>query len=251
MSRNKGKAAMSLIMPQKSIIPACDVATLADLADVVEATACLDGIGAYKIDGPGSCVLVEGLGHVAEVVRKITDKPVIYDHQKAGNDIPDMSKPFAQALLRAHVDAAILFPFAGPKTEEAWIVELLGVGITPIIGAEMTHRMFVASEGGWINDYAFDLIFVLAAELGVRDFVVPGNKPERVAHYHELLTRLCGDNPFALYAPGFVAQGGKIGDCAKVAGDHWHAIVGRGIYEADDMFAAAEEYCGALSGEGG
>ena len=43
------------------------------------------------------------------------------------------------------------------------------------------------------------------------------------------------------YTPGFVAQGGKISDAARVAGDNWHAIVGRGIYKAKNKKQAALE----------
>lgn len=49
------------------------------------------------------------------------------------------------------------------------------------------------------------------------------------------------------YSPGFVAQGGKIDDATKVAGTQWHAIVGRGIYQALDMRNAALEYTSQLS----
>ena len=47
-------------------------------------------------------------------------------------------------------------------------------------------------------------------------------------------------------APGFIAQGGKIEDAAKVAGDKFHGIVGRGIYQAQDMHAAALEHTSQL-----
>jgi orotidine-5'-phosphate decarboxylase len=43
------------------------------------------------------------------------------------------------------------------------------------------------------------------------------------------------------YSPGLVAQGGSITEGAKVAGDSWHAIVGRGIYQQQDMKKAAQE----------
>jgi len=235
---------MPFIAQPRSIIPACDVGTLDELVALVQATADLDGIGAYKIDGPGSCVLRVGLDAAVAAVRDLTDKPLIYDHQKAGTDIPDLGTMFGNNVKE--VAAAILFPFTGPETEEAWIKAVQDVGVVPIVGAEMTHKRFRASEGGYINDEAFDRMLTLAAELGVRDFVVPGNKPDRVEYYHELLTSLCCD-PIAFYAPGFVAQGGVISDAGKAAGEIFHAIVGRGIYAADDMRAAAMEHCSAIA----
>ena len=44
------------------------------------------------------------------------------------------------------------------------------------------------------------------------------------------------------YAPGFIAQGGKISDAAKAAGERFHGIVGRGVYEAKDINKAAIEH---------
>ena len=49
------------------------------------------------------------------------------------------------------------------------------------------------------------------------------------------------------YSPGFIAQGGKINDAAKVAGNMFHGIVGRGIYQAKDIHAAAVEHTSQLS----
>ena len=54
-----------------------------------------------------------------------------------------------------------------------------------------------------------------------------------------------GVNPI-FYAPGFIAQGGNISDAAKVAGDRFHGIVGRGIYQAVDKKAAAIEHTSQL-----
>jgi orotidine-5'-phosphate decarboxylase len=48
------------------------------------------------------------------------------------------------------------------------------------------------------------------------------------------------------FAPGFVAQGGEITEAAKAAGKFWHAIVGRAIYEAEDIRKAAEEMTSKL-----
>ena len=43
------------------------------------------------------------------------------------------------------------------------------------------------------------------------------------------------------YSPGLITQGGNITESAKAAGDKWHAIVGRALYNAKDMNRAAEE----------
>lgn len=87
-------------------------------------------------------------------------------------------------------------------------------------------------------------MYLNAAEMGVSDFVVPGNRPDDIRRIRETIEQK-GTSP-VFYAPGFVKQGGSISDAAKVAGDKWHAIVGRGIYKAEDIKEAALEYTSQL-----
>ncbi len=234
-----------IISLDRSVIPACDVETLEQLEGVVVATAGVPGIGGYKIGF--ELGLGYGLPAVVEVVKKHTDKPVIYDHQKAATDIPDTGKNFARVCKKAGVDAIILFPQAGPETERGWIYHALDQGLKVIVGGRMTHPAYAVSEGGFITDEGALEIYRIAARAGVNNFVVPGNKPEIIATIKSLVESE-GVDP-VLYAPGFVAQGGKISDAAKAAGKKWNAIVGRGIYEAGDvtkMQSAAEEHTSQL-----
>jgi len=224
---------MAIIKLDRSVIPACDVTTIEELANIVKETCNVKGIGGYKI-GFG-LVLRYGLPVVCEVVKNKTNLPVIYDHQKAGTDIPETGELFASACKEAHVDAVIMFPQAGPETEKAWIKACQKRGLGVIVGGEMTHPGYTKSTGGWLDDSSMEKMYLLAKELGVNDFVVPGNKPERISQYKKLL----GD--CVLYSPGLIAQGGEITASAKAAGGKWHAIIGRGIYEARDMEAAAKE----------
>ena len=108
----------------------------------------------------------------------------------------------------------------------------------------MTHPKYVSSDGGYIADEAAMEIYMNAAEQEVTNFVVPGNKPDVI---REIRAALEGrDVKPIFYAPGFVAQGGRIKEAAEAAGDNWHAIVGRGIYEAEDKKKAAIELTSQL-----
>ncbi|MBU3896577.1 MAG: orotidine 5'-phosphate decarboxylase [Nanoarchaeota archaeon] len=210
----------------KSIVPACDVPTLDQFDKLVKATADIDEVGAYKVGfelGYGY-----GLPAVVETARKHTKKPIILDHQKAGTDIPDTGKNFARVCSDAGVDAVILFPQAGPETERAWIYHALDHGLKVIVGGRMTHPAYAQSEGGFISDEGAMEMYRIAARAGINDFVVPGNKAPVIAAVKEMVEAEGVDPIF--YAPGFVSQGGKIEDATKVAGNRWHAIVGRGIY---------------------
>lgn len=227
-----------LIPRQKSIIVSADIETN-KLSDLVKKTRRVEGIGGYKIGF--ELVLAEGFQRVVESIRNYSDLPIIYDHQKAGNDVPQMGEKFAQVCKTGGVDAIILLPFTSPETQRAWTQACQDAGLTVLVGGHMTHPKFLHKEGGYIADDAPERIYALAAEMGVSDFVVPGNKVEHVSTYRNLLEKLLGPGNFTLYSPGFITQGGEISEFAKVAGNRWHAIVGSAIYKASDITKKAEE----------
>lgn len=226
---------MSIIKLNKSIIPACDVATLDELKKLVLETYAVKGIGAYKIGF--ELVIPFGIKRIIAIIRDITEHPIIYDHQKAATDIPAAGLKFMKACKG--VDAVILFPQSGPNTEEEWIKAAKEQGMKVIVGGEMTHKGYLESDNGFLKDDMPARVYTIAANLGVRDFVVPGNKPAKIAEYKSMLEDM-GIEP-VLYSPGFIAQGGSITEAGKAAVDSWHAIVGRAIYQAKDMNKAAKE----------
>lgn len=231
-----------IIERDRSVIPACDVETLEQFEELVKQTANVDGIGGYKIGF--ELGLGYGLGRVVEAARKHTSKPIIYDHQKAGTDVPDTGKNFARVCKKAGVDAVILFPQAGPETERAWIYHALDNGLKVIVGGRMTHSAYSVSEGGFITDEGALEMYRIAAKAGIDNFVVPGNKLDTIKQIREVVEPLVGSADY--YAPGFIVQGGKIEAAAKIAGDRFHGIVGRGIYQSKDMHAAAVEHASQL-----
>ena len=226
---------MPIIKQKKSIIPSCDVDSLEKLDKLVKSTCNVKGIGAYKIGF--ELVIPFGMEKVVKIIRKYTKLPIIYDHQKAGTDIPDMGLKFMKACKLA--DAVILFPQAGPATETAWIKAGQKSNINVIIGGEMTHESYLKKDSGFIDDNAPKRIYEIAASMGVADFVIPGNKPEKSIEYANLIKSKIKSPVF--YSPGLITQGGSISDLAKKL-DSWHAIIGRAIYGAGDMKKAAEEF---------
>jgi len=233
-----------VIQREKSVVPACDVRTLEEFEELVKQTSDVDGIGGYKVGF--ELGLGYGLKTVVDAARKHTVKPIIYDHQKAGTDIPDTGKNFARVCKDAGVNAAIIFPQSGPETERAWIYHLLDNGMEPIVGGIMTHPAYLQSEGGFINDKgAFDM-YRIAADAGISNFVVPGNKPDIISRVKDIVMEGRPWMSPSFFAPGLVAQGGRIEDAAEAAGDSWHAIIGRGIYQAEDMRKAAIEHTSQL-----
>jgi orotidine-5'-phosphate decarboxylase len=238
-----------LIKQQKSVIPACDVADLNKLEELAEATADVPGISALKVGL--ELVIPFGLARVVRMIRKHSQLPIIYDHQKGGTDIPDLGLKFARAVKRSGADAVILFPFGGAATAEEWIDVCQREELVVLVGGHMTQPRFLESEGGFIADSGPEAIYRLAAERGVTDFVVPGNKTDFVLRYRQFLEGILGAGNFTLYAPGFISQGGDISETGKVAGDNWHAIVGSAIYKkegVEEMRQAAEEVTSQIAG---
>ncbi|MDP3990329.1 MAG: orotidine 5'-phosphate decarboxylase / HUMPS family protein [archaeon] len=219
-----------IISQDRSIIPACDV-SLEVYLKIVKETGDIDAVSAYKIGF--ELGLLYGLPDIVAIAREHGNKKIIYDHQKAGTDIPDTGKSFMKVMKQAGVDAVILFPQAGPKTQKAWINAAQDLDLGVIVGGLMTHPQYIRSEGGYISDEAIMEIYLNAVDEGVTNFVVPGNKVNDLTALMEELERVVVDP--VLYSPGLVTQGGDISDAGRAAGEKWHAIVGRGIYQAEDM----------------
>jgi orotidine-5'-phosphate decarboxylase len=233
-----------IIHADRSIIIGADVQP-EEFEDLIVPMRWVEAVSAVKI---GFEVAWGGLQEVVYRLKSVRDGldtnqelVAIYDHQKAGNDIDKTGKNFARGLARAEIDAAILFPFTGREVQRRWTAELQDKNIGVLVGSEMTHPGFRQSEGGRIADDQLMDIFEQAVEEKVTDFVVPGNKPKKVAEYRAFFEQELGAGNFSLYAPGFIDQGGNISEAGKVAGNNWHAIVATAIIEAEDRAAAATE----------
>ncbi len=234
---------MALIKMKRSIVPACDMDEIKDFEALIKEVDSVKGVGAYKIGF--ELGLKYGLPAVVKAARKHTKKPIIYDHQKAGTDVPFTGEKFAKVCKGAGIDSVILFPQAGPATERGWIRACMKAALGVIVGGEMTHEQYLKSDGGFLENDAPLRMYQVAVENGVTEFVVPGNKPEKIKYYREFFESK-GIKP-VLYSPGLVSQGGSITESGKEAGESWHAIIGRALYEAKDRKKAATELCSQLT----
>jgi orotidine-5'-phosphate decarboxylase len=189
--------------------------------------------------------------YIAAIMPHLGDLKLIYDHQKAATDIPDLAGAMID-LADAGVHAVIFFPFGGRVTQEKWTKAAIDAGLAVLVGGQMTQDGFLQSQGGYIHDDAPELIYRRAVQHGVRDFVVPGNRPEAVQKFRgiildELDKQGVSVEEAVLYAPGFVKQGGVISDTGQVAGPSFHAIVGSVLVRAEDVEAAAVELTSQLA----
>jgi len=212
---------------QYRFIPSLDCTDLRSAMRIVESTASLECVYGYKVGF--ALGLTVGLKTVVAAIKKIVDKPVIYDHQKGATDIPDTGALFAETMKISGIDEAILFPQAGPETLRAWIKSLRESGIKIIVGAIMTHAAYMVSEGGFISDAAPKQIFSLAKKEDVNAFVVPLTKPKPIK---EMSQAGCFSETAEFYSPGYGAQGGNPADFDFVR--RHYLIIGRSLFKAED-----------------
>jgi orotidine-5'-phosphate decarboxylase len=209
------------------IIPALDCEHLDDAVRLVEALGSHSFVQGFKLGF--SLGLTYGLPDVVRTLKDSTDLPLIYDHQKAGTDIPDTGALFARTLRKAGIDAAILFPQAGPQTLRGWIRALQDEGVEAIGGGAMTHPAYLVSEGGYIADEAVLDMYAIAREERVAVFVLPLTKPviSRTIVAHANLGEDC-----TIVSPGFGAQGGDPATFDFVK--RHYLIIGRALLRAND-----------------
>jgi orotidine-5'-phosphate decarboxylase len=208
------------------IVPALDTPDAASGEYIVRTTHELIGITGYKVGL--SSVLELGLAEAVARIRALTKHTVIYDHQKAGLDVPSNATGFAQSLKKAAVTHAIVFPVAGPSTAKAYTESLLDAGITPIVGGELATEDYLISRGGWIADDILTDVVHQAIESGVTHFVAPLGPQVRRVLDAAATARI---HP-TVYVPGIqtssdIVQLSDVTDSANV-----YAIVGRAITRA-------------------
>ncbi|MFC1755327.1 hypothetical protein ACFL96_18385, partial [Thermoproteota archaeon] len=141
---------------------------------------------------------------------------------------PADGKKFAHQMFNAGVDAAILFPQAGPIVLSEWVKALQDRDVGVIVGGEMTHPAYLNKDGGYIKDDAPERMYTYAAVRDVNNFVVPGNKPESITKYRRLVEEKL-DEPAVYWSPGLITQGGDVSEAADAAGEFFCAIVGGGV----------------------
>jgi orotidine-5'-phosphate decarboxylase len=258
----------NIIGIERSLIPACDMATLEHLKMMVEVitgkakfdpfeemmsehaiTAEVTGTTRVPVratpEGPtereGFTDVIKaykfgfdlglgfGLDRVVGTVKELHPEAIaIYDHQKAGTDVPFTGKNFARRMRTSGIDAAIIFPRAqDPECQYAWTRYLQDEGIGVIVGGHLTHRKESPDAEG---------IFQRAFIQGVRDFVMPGTFPEKMMEYMLMLEKYAKpfDEHIVAYSPGLVDQGGDITRAGKAAGKYFHGISGRRCYNPEN-----------------
>ncbi len=230
-----------LFEKEHGIIVACDVVSIEDFRELVSKTYHIEGIVGYKVGA--TLGLSYGLKTLTDIVKEYCTLPMIYDHQKAGTDIPQMGEKFAEVCSNGGMRSVIIFPQAGPETEKAFIKAIFDKKMVPMVGGEMTHPAYLEKEGGFIKNDSPERMYSIGAESGAEYFILPGNRYDAIRKYNEFLSGILPSPKYCM--PGIGSQGGKIEKVFSILkGRAAYAIVGSAIYKSDDMEKAAKEFCG-------
>lgn len=217
------------------IVCACDLHDLDRVARLVEAIDPVDGLVGYKLGA--LLTLRYGLAQVTRALRRLTGKLLLYDHQKAGLDVPSMAAEYAAACRDAGVDALILFPLAGPRAVEAFVGETLKAGLLPVVGGALPLPDYLVRGGGYVAGGAPARIAERAYRLGARDFIVPATDAAAIRLHRRRFTRRGATR---LFMPGIGPLGGNIKRSFAAAGGlPTYAIIGRAIYADPEPAEAA------------
>lgn len=207
------------------IVPALDINSPEHLELVVRETSKREGVAGYKLGL--TSVLRFGLRESVRRLRDLTDLPVIYDHQKAGPDMPDMAVKYTALCKEADVDGLILFPVAGPTAVDSFAGEAIRAGLTPLVGGEIPVPDYGVSGGGYMLDDALDRILARAVHNKVDHFVLPAHDVVKIKRWSKWIASNVA-SPLVLLT-GFGALGGSIETSFAAAAPckRRFAIVGR------------------------
>lgn len=227
------------------LVPALDVDSVDDMLRIVEKTCAVEGMAGYKLGLTGA--LRVGLMAAIQAIRRLTKLPILYDHQKAGPDMPDMAGKFAKLCKDCGADGLVLFPVAGPQAVRSFVGETLKHGMIAAVGGHIPVPDYVIGGGGFMADDVIHRIAAIAAEVGARHFILPANDADRI-HRHVAWSMRVVKSP-AVFLTGFGPLGGKIEDAFAAAEGcpARFAIVGRNVCAAPNPHDAARRFIDAMA----
>lgn len=223
------------------VLPALDVDSYEEMLSLVQDTCTVPHVAGYKLGLTG--VLPHGLKRAISDIRRLTDLPIIYDHQKAGPDMPDMGEKFAAISGQAGANGLVLFPVAGPTAVRSFTESAIKHSLLPLVGGHIPVPDYCVSGGGFMRDDVLTHIIKIAAQSGTRCFILPANLPDLITSLCEWISQHVKDP--VVFLTGIGALGGSIETAFRAASavPTRFAIVGRAISNAPNRGQAAAAMC--------
>lgn len=182
---------MELFKLNHGIVISCNFREFQKLEEMVKSTSNLSFVAGYKVGM--ELVIRSGLGKVVSSIRKFTDLPIIYDHQKFGSDVPEIyRKSLFETIKSSGIDALIIIPYSGKETLNISIKRCFDAGLVPIVGGDLPHKGYIIEEGGYLDNNAHKKIYLDAARLGVSHFLMSCSRLDRIKIYCHKLVNIVG-----------------------------------------------------------
>lgn len=218
----------------------CNFSKISKLEAIVETTNDLEFVVGYKIGA--ELALSSNIKDIVATVKKYTNLPVIYDHQKFGSDDDKFSSgTFLEALKEAGIDGLFIFPHAGVGTLEAAVKKCLDLGIIPIIGGDMVHDGYTEDDGGYIDSVAPQKMYIDGANFGAQHFVIPCTRLDRMRIYCHRLGNMVNNPILFITGVGIESCDDLVKACEIVKQYRSYAVIGREITDEEDYRRAAEK----------
>jgi len=231
---------MDLFNLDHGIIIECSFTSIKKLESVVESTNDLDFVVGYGIGA--ELALASSIADAVKSVRKSTNLPIIYDHEKFGAGDPDFcGGSFLETVKDAGADAVVIFPYGGIKSLKAAVDKSIATGLIPIIGGDMVHKGYTTEEHGYLDSSAPQKMYIDGANLGARHFMIPCTRLDRMRIYCHRLAGMVADPVMFITGVGAGACSDLIKACQVVKQYKSYAVIGKQVTGEKDYRKAARD----------
>lgn len=159
--------------------------------DIIAVTKEIDYVAGYRLGARP--VIKNGLRDVASLIKKQTSKPLLYDHQKFGNEVPEIcSIDILDDIKDSGIDGIVILPLAGRKVLESIVKKCNKLNLLPVVCGDLSYQGYFISEGGYIENDIQQKIYIDAANLGVSHLIMSCNRIERIKIYCNQLNAIIG-----------------------------------------------------------
>jgi len=211
------------------------------LIDTIELTESIPFVVGYKV---GTLPVLEaGLKETLGRIRKISSKPLLYDHQKLGSDLPETYKGKMLDLIKSYgADGLFVFPLGGKEVLEAITNKCISIELTPIVCGDLTYVGFFAEEGGYVNLDMQQRIYLDAASYGVSHFMMSCNRVDRIKIYCHQLSGIIGQLKIIFTGVGGADCNNLPDSCSQLTHNKAFALFNSSFENTDEYISALNAF---------
>jgi orotidine-5'-phosphate decarboxylase len=231
---------MNLFNLDHGIVIECNFSSIKKLESIVESTNDLDFVVGYKVGA--ELAIASTISDVVQTIRKFTNLPIIYDHQKFGADDPGFcGSSFLETIKGAGIDAVFIFPFGGIASLKAAVDKSIETGLIPVVGGDMVHKGFITEDKGYLESSAPQKMYLDGADMGTVHFVIPCTRLDRMRIYCRRLESMVNNPVLFITGVGLDVCDDLIKACEVVKQHRSYAVIGKEITGEENYRRAAQE----------